>query len=195
MTAKTSRGGAAESRRQVWAEGASIAPDCSGARSGVRRGADRGSRAAMRSVALAHGVEARGRVGVEQRAMAFDQGDDVLAEIPPAGRPLVVRAAAVVVRAVEARCPGMSGAAIRRSPRGGRASEGSPAAGGRRRRNAPRRPGGRGGSRPRGRPRIRRSGPPGRVMRFGLARADRHKGTIRPCCFTVKLCAKQCLDR
>ena len=64
-------------------------------------GAGPASLAGSDGVALAHRVEARGRVGVEQRPVALDERDDVLAEIPPSGRPLVVGTAAVVVWAVE----------------------------------------------------------------------------------------------
>jgi hypothetical protein len=41
-------------------------------------------RSAIDSIALAHGVEARGGVGVEEIAMAFDERDDLVAEIAPA---------------------------------------------------------------------------------------------------------------
>src|SRR6202035_5902447 len=98
MTAKTSRGGAATIRCQVWAEGASIAPDCSRARSAVRHVL---RRRAIDPVALAHGVEARGGVGVEQGSVTLDQGDDLVAQIAAASRPLEVRPPAVMVGAVE----------------------------------------------------------------------------------------------
>src|SRR5580704_13040964 len=89
--------------RHVCAEGASSAPDCSRACSGVRRGiAWHLARPALDPVALAHGVEPSRRIGSEQAAMALDERNDLVAEVSASNRPLVVRAAAVVVGAVEA---------------------------------------------------------------------------------------------
>ena len=96
---------------------------------------------AMR-VALAHGVEARRRVGVEQSPVALDERDDLLAEIPCPVPTTGSRSGRRDGRGRRARCLGRSGAATRRSPRGGRACAGSPEAGGRRPRSGPRRPGG-----------------------------------------------------
>src|SRR5580700_3632967 len=113
MLAKTSRGGAAARNRQVCADGASIAPDCSRARSGARRilvrAGDRdriGWRSDLRGpaldpVTLAHAVEAGRRVGVQQPAVTLDERNDMVAQVPPSCRPLEVRATAVVIGAVE----------------------------------------------------------------------------------------------
>src|ERR1700689_2307687 len=98
MIANTSRGGAADRRRQVCAEGASMPPDCSGARSVLRR---RAGRIPSDRVALAHRVEPIRRISVEQIPMALDERHDNLAKVAPASRPLVVGTAPVVVWAVQ----------------------------------------------------------------------------------------------
>jgi hypothetical protein len=73
-------------------------PDCSGARSVLRR---RAGRIPSDRVALAHRVEPIRRIGVEQIPMALDERHDNLAKVAPASRPLVVGTAPVVVWAVQ----------------------------------------------------------------------------------------------